>query len=125
MTWKEREEQAAADLGMTREQYRMLLIRLWPYWIVGNGPKVRKRLFERQHGVCPLSKDPLNGPKGDVDHIRPKNEFLNDDLPILETIKACWAEGNIQLVHSACHKKKTKEQRNGKDSDGELDGTAE
>jgi hypothetical protein len=31
MTWQEREEQAAADLGMTREQYRKLLItRVWP-----------------------------------------------------------------------------------------------
>jgi len=118
MTWQKREEQAAKDLGMTRDQFRMMLIRTWPWWIVGNGRKVRTRLFKRQHGACPLCprsrRKPLNGPYGDkdhVDHIRPRKEFVNKDLPILKAIKACWHNRNLRLVHPECHKKRTKEQR--------------
>jgi hypothetical protein len=112
MTWRDREAQAAADLGMTREQYRVLLItRVWPYWLIGNGPKVRKLLFERQKGVCPLGGDILEGPRGDVDHLRPKKEFVSDDLPILDAIKACWDIANLRLVHPPCHRERTNEQR--------------
>ncbi|PYU00573.1 MAG: hypothetical protein DMG38_07465 [Acidobacteria bacterium] len=118
MTWQEREEQAAADLGMTQKQYRVLRMRTWPWWIVGSGRQVRTRLFKRQHGLCPLpyhQNSRLNGPCGDkdhVDHIRPRKEFVVEDLPILEAIKACWDDKNLQLVHQDCHKRKTKEQRN-------------
>jgi len=121
MTWQEREEQAAADLGMTRDEYRMMLIRVWPWWIVGSGPRLRTRLINQQLGVCELcpldAQKPLNWPHGEGDHvhhIRPKKEFLGDNLPILETIKKCWADENIRLVHTDCHKahhKKAKEAR--------------
>jgi 5-methylcytosine-specific restriction endonuclease McrA len=118
MTWQEREEQAAADLGITREQYRKFFFGSWPAWLIGYGKKVRKPLYDRQHGVCPLCRrgeeKPLNPPWGEkehVHHLRPRKEFVNLDSPILEALKALWAPENLQLVHVECHKRETREQR--------------
>ena len=110
--WKEREEQAAADAGFsTRQQYRMRLLN-WPTHVIGDADRVvRKGLFDRQTEMCPLCNEKLDGPRGDVDHIRPKKEFVNDDVPILEAIKACWAFENMRLVHPKCHKDRYKNER--------------
>src|SRR5690348_4786800 len=80
--WKKREERAAADLGMTRDEYRKLLItRIWPYWVIGAGRPLRKRLAERQGGHCAMyhrktcRREFTTGEVREVHHIRPKMKF--------------------------------------------------
>jgi hypothetical protein len=113
--WKQREKEAARDLGMTPHQYRVLLItRIWPYWLIGQGPRLRKQLAQRQGGHCAMyrrktcRREFIKGEVLEVHHIRPKMHFVADNVPIRVAIKRCWADKNLQLVHIECHSRITR-----------------
>ena len=83
---------------LSLERVRWHILRHW-HRRVGSQHSVKKLLIEKQHGLCALCPEPLNG---DVhtDHIKTVKEFAEDlTLNLTDAILQCWTIENLRATH--------------------------